>query len=435
MKKMIGFIALTSVTAIACAVGTQQENIESTGSSAAALDANNRLWGAERLGAVIPARWTAAGATAVSYQVNANNASLVAQESLRNGSAIASPTTSAGYQSLAPMSRDFSAASVCNGGGSPTGVCCANERSNKVGYGAVDVLVKTNQDVTNVSQVSGSSNFLKNLYFGNANGTAGTNPSGSYPTGCITSFTDTGGSFPKSGTGSARVLAPDFGTEANIQLRTFTGVSTTVTGARGHRDWCENVIRVSSVSGSLILNQSTGGTDANVTSTYVGPGLACASSDSVAVCIGKIINAATGSFAYLGVADRQSGGAIQTNNRLLNVDGVARGATTTVTNIRNLTYPLAYTLYLNENVTNSVDADEKLFYNALYTDTSGTGGTGGAGGAKSAFDTALSNAGLVPCDASLFLACGTGACSGKNDGRGIGACGSSITTYCTSGRP
>lgn len=272
-------------------------------------------------------------------------------------------------QTMAPMSRDL------NG-------CQSGEKSNRVAKDAVALWTKSTQGASNVTTVTPVPMSLPSLPVDKVKGAFCGDGTGSAAT-CA--LTNTWGEFAVSSSNPSNALKlyrRDDTSGTTDAFKSFTGCSTFCAGVK------------------VVVDDLTAGprlsTDAAGTSSLVGAGKPCASTDSVTQCLGKVAASDVDVVAYAGL-DADAPGA-----KKLTVDGVAA----TTANVRSGSYKYSRYLYLNEGNGTRAQAEQDFLDWAF--------GVNDPLDALS-FEDALTDAGFVACtDPSLpghnALDCGAGAC-------------------------
>ncbi|AUX40317.1 uncharacterized protein SOCE26_017170 [Sorangium cellulosum] len=259
-------------------------------------------------------------------------------------------------QTMAPMSRDFTS-------------CQPGDKSNRVAKDAVAVWTKSTQAATNATSAK-----VKGAFCGDGTGSAAS---------CA--LTDTWGEFTTGSSSSASALKlyrRDDASGTTDAFKSFTGCAT----------FCSSV--------KVVVDDSTAGprlsTDAAGTSSLVGAGKPCLSSDSVTQCLGKVAASDATVVAYAGL-DAGTAGA-----KTLTVNGTAP----TTANVRSGAYSFSRYLYLNEGNGTRAPAEQDFLDWAFGVNDPAD---------AAAFEDTLVNAGFVACtDPSSSprtpLNCGAGLC-------------------------
>ena len=421
MKKNLVVFSLAAMTALvvsACAAdqgedpsaAPEGENVDTTEEALT----NAKLYGSDTLKTAIVVETTKA--TPKPQPAYQGKGSGIGEGCLRDpaksGGGFCGTGTSA-YQSLAPMSRAFknTGANTCSGGAtSPntTTGCCANERTNVIALDGVNLYVDAQSNQANITSAS-----AKDLFAGDANGTATT-----FPTGCPTAVT---------GYNLAQRYRRNDASGTTDTFKSLLGIADT----KDFHSFCPDVVSVDDAVSSAVKpvgtkRNPTTGAPINV------PLTACANGDDATTCIGKLtVVSGTGTVTSTPVG--YAGDPAQNaNNKKLTVDSIASNAT----NIRHLltntapVYPLARRVYLNENTVTASATEETNFYRWIYgTDANGTGNH------KSTFEADLVAQGFISCSSGGALQCGTGVCKNSsgvaiNDGRGTNVSIGGVNVAC-----
>ncbi|MFP2957145.1 substrate-binding domain-containing protein [Myxococcus sp. 1LA] len=352
MMKTVMSAAVVAVSVVGC-------DGQSTGgtelkSAVQNLGPNNELYGSDTLKGALVAANTGSGAGLL----YAGTGSSVGETCLRGGGSAVCPNPH--QQALAPMSRDLRTP------------CQPGERSNVIALDAVNVWVKANNGLTNISRDNVANLFFKS-YRRTVNGTV-TNINGA----CWTSWSQVPGS---SRTGPIKIYRRD-------DLSGTTEVFKEKVAENTSAAFCDGIVTI--FDGSA---------------TNPAP---CTTADSATVCIGKLTANDATAIAFAGDSAIYPTPPALAANLKVNVDGIASNEA----NIRKLitgqagVYPLARKIFLNENTLSPRSVEEDILYSYIYdTDTA-------------AFEAILENQGFIACDATTPLKCG----GVNDDGRGAGTC-------------
>ncbi len=366
MKGMMS-AAVVAVSVVGC--GGQSADEVLPASVTAELTDGNKFFGSDTLkGAMITANASSLAGLSIE-----GKGSSVGEGCVRTGSGT---FCSGRQQTLAPMSRDYRAASgVCAGGASTGGTdangnprnaaCCPGEKSNVIALDAVNAFVKSDNGLTNISRDD-----LANLFFSSYRRTVNgvvTTLTGA----CWTDWSQVPGSTR---TGAIKVYRRD-------DLSGTTEVFKEKVAENTSAAFCPGVVVI---------------TDGAATNPSP-----CTASDSATVCIGKLTANDVNAIGFAGDSAKTTG------NVALSVNSIAPTAANIrllITNPANA-YPLARQLFLNENVNFVKDAKEQTLFDWIYSN-------------KSSFQNILVGQGFIPCSSTGALRCGGAA----NDGRGAGLC-------------
>ncbi|WP_338871260.1 substrate-binding domain-containing protein [Myxococcus stipitatus] len=314
----------------------------------------------------------AAGLQAGSGLVVEGKGSGVGEACLRNGVG-SSGFCAAGAQTLAPMSRDFTAPKTASGAACRNGAaadakgCCAGERSNVIALDAVNAYVSATRYAALPSNGL-TTQELRRIFF--ATDSSGAAIPGACPT-----------DWSALGQPSAPII--------KYRRDDLSGTTDTFKSLLKGGAFCPGV--------TVIVDESASNPSP------------CLVTDNATTCIGRLTASNDNAIGYAGDSASRPG------NAKLALKAVAPVSPTTstyvasnVVNIRKLlqagatdVYPLARRLFLNENILATRSFDEEALYTwAFYTN-------------PAEFEAILVEQGFIACSPFAPLDCGPGLCTAQ----------------------